>query len=601
MNVEACLKQLDDLFQYKKLAEVEPFLLECVQQSLVENEPEATLVFLNELIGYYRSVSRDEDALMIGQRALLWVHDLGAENTLAHATTLINYATALRAAGKLNQALENYDQALAVLDLFPLEDVQYQKASLFNNMSLVYQAAGEDERAIDAILTALTLIEKPSVDQAISLVNLAGCYYRLNRGEEGFKISQKAVSLFLNLNETEDAHYAAALASLADGYAWQDDYNNAARVNEQAIQYQLDSFGQNQDYLALVEKQKVFLERCGRGIEIPGLIEATKPKTMTGLELSRAYYERYGKRALHEQFAEIADQLAIGLVGMGSECLKCDDEISQDHDFGPGFCIFVPASLSPLYLSKLQAFYEQLPKRFMGYTRKETSEGKGRVGVIVIEDFFNQMTGCPTGPKTKLDWLNVADSWLLMASNGEIFEDASGYFSGIWQNIRNYYPQDVYLKKLSKTLAEMARDGQYQYARCMARHDQNAAMLYLYQFIEASLQCLFMMNRQYMPYTKWQFQMAESLPIGKDILTGLKQLMKITEVDETIYQDQRMVQLADPRVRLIEEIAREVVKWLNETGLSQNEDPYLGTQAYLLKAKIQDHELRNTHILGETL
>ena len=54
---------------------------------------------------------------------------------------------------------------------------------------------------------------------------------------------------------------------------------------------------------------------------------------MKGLELSRAYYEEYGKPMIDTQLAQYKPYLAAGLVGEGSECLGFDDELSTDHDF----------------------------------------------------------------------------------------------------------------------------------------------------------------------------------------------------------------------------------------------------------------------------
>ena len=58
---------------------------------------------------------------------------------------------------------------------------------------------------------------------------------------------------------------------------------------------------------------------------------------MKGLELAEKYYEAYGRKMIEENFPEIRDQIAAGLVGQGSECLGFDDEISMDHDYGPSF------------------------------------------------------------------------------------------------------------------------------------------------------------------------------------------------------------------------------------------------------------------------
>ncbi|MBR3753683.1 MAG: hypothetical protein IKK49_01095 [Clostridia bacterium] len=63
---------------------------------------------------------------------------------------------------------------------------------------------------------------------------------------------------------------------------------------------------------------------------------------MKGLELARKFYEQHGKPMLGGQFSHILPFIAVGLTGSGSECYGYDDDVSQDHDFEPGFCIFCP-------------------------------------------------------------------------------------------------------------------------------------------------------------------------------------------------------------------------------------------------------------------
>ena len=92
---------------------------------------------------------------------------------------------------------------------------------------------------------------------------------------------------------------------------------------------------------------------------------------MNGLELSRAYFETYGRPMLEEQFSGVLPYLAAGLAGRGSECFGFDDKVSEDHDFEPGFCIFLPVEdvVDRRTAFAFERAYAKLPREFMGYTR----------------------------------------------------------------------------------------------------------------------------------------------------------------------------------------------------------------------------------------
>ena len=92
---------------------------------------------------------------------------------------------------------------------------------------------------------------------------------------------------------------------------------------------------------------------------------------MNGLELSRAFYERCGKPMLEQEFPELLPYLAIGLFGPGSECFGYDDSVSRDHDFEPGFCLFLPeeAVVGRRQEFLLERAYAKLPRSFEGVMR----------------------------------------------------------------------------------------------------------------------------------------------------------------------------------------------------------------------------------------
>lgn len=87
---------------------------------------------------------------------------------------------------------------------------------------------------------------------------------------------------------------------------------------------------------------------------------------MNGLEISKRFYLEYGEKAIAENFPEYKDRIAVGLVGEGSECLGYDDDISRDHDFDAGFCLWITGEDEKEIGFKLERLYANLPKEFMG-------------------------------------------------------------------------------------------------------------------------------------------------------------------------------------------------------------------------------------------
>ena len=138
MDIHQTLATLDGLFAAKQLNDVEPFLLAQLAQAQQEGDKAARLALLNELVGYYRSISRSEDSLKMAALAMGLVAEMGLAGTPACATTLVNAATAYRAAGDLSHAAMLYEDALQIFE--KNGEQGYAFASLLNNMSQVYQA-----------------------------------------------------------------------------------------------------------------------------------------------------------------------------------------------------------------------------------------------------------------------------------------------------------------------------------------------------------------------------------------------------------------------------------------------------------------------------
>ena len=307
---------------------------------------------------------------------------------------------------------------------------------------------------------------------------------------------------------------------------------------------------------------------------------------MKGLELCRSYYYEVGKPELTRRFPEAMSRAAAGLSGQGSDCLGLDDEYSRDHDFGPGFCLWLSDADFDEYGAAMQAAYDALPKEYMGFARKNTHTGAQRVGVMRTADFYRYYIGCPGVPDTLMRWVRIQEHFLATCTSGEVFEDGLGEFSGIRKDLLPCYPEDVRLKKLAARAATMAQSGQYNYPRLMRRGDPSGARLALAEFLNAALSMLYLLNFRYEPFYKWQFAGAQGLVAMSDALPYLREIACLSTRRD-----------AGQIASHIENVAGAAIRELKLQGLTDAAGDYLEPHAYSIMSKIADPEIRGLHVM----
>ena len=70
MNITAFFEQLDGFFKAGQIDRVEPFILSQMVVANQEHDTDASLAIINELIGFYRSQERFDEAIRVTEQAL---------------------------------------------------------------------------------------------------------------------------------------------------------------------------------------------------------------------------------------------------------------------------------------------------------------------------------------------------------------------------------------------------------------------------------------------------------------------------------------------------------------------------------------------------
>jgi hypothetical protein len=313
---------------------------------------------------------------------------------------------------------------------------------------------------------------------------------------------------------------------------------------------------------------------------------------MKGLELAERFYTTCRPR-LMQAMPRVMARAAAGLAGEGSECFGLDDEISQDHDFGAAFCLWLPKALLEAQRETIEAAFRTLPESFEGFGSRLPPDARaGRVGPVAREDFCRAFFGIPRPPGTWREWLAIPEYQLAAFSNGKVFEDGDGAFTALRAAVLDFYPNDVLLKKIAARAMQTAQAGQYNLPRSLARGDAIAAMLACARFAESAMSLVFLMNRRYMPFYKHAGRLLPQLPVlGEELAALLKELAA---------RPLRGGQDLDA-AQAVEDFCGLVARRLVASGMSDVRRTWLWLHGPSIARKITDDELRATDLLKDIL
>lgn len=562
MDMKQVLSELDALFAKNDLDAVGQFLEKQYEIAKKEEDFGAQLSLANEMAGFYREMTAFDKARGIVSDIQDLIKDTRVAGTVEEGTSLLNVANTYRAMGCFEESESAYDKAAEIYQGALLPD-DFRLASLYNNISLLYQAQGCYEKAAERLLLALEIAKKhpeAKIELAVTYTNLGQAY--LNVQGDGVKQAEaflkQAEEIFAEDGKS-DYHYCGCANALGTLYFMTGRYVLAVRYYEEALLNMYETAGATGNYDTIRKNLLSAYEKAGMKIYD------------NMMDLCEAFYETYGKPMIHEKFAGYEDRIAVGLCGEGSDCFGFDDELSKDHDCGPRFCMWLSDETFEQIGEALQAEYDGLPKIFAGVILKKAPMSGKRDGVFKIDDFYRKFLGDFAAPKLYEEWWYAQEYNLAAATNGKVFTDKEGIFTGIREELLKYYPRQIWLGRLSDALIGCAQSGQYNYPRMMARGDYVAARIALTEFMKDVMHVVFLLNRTYAPYYKWQHKaMArlKILPEVGDILTAVCDMedqrgaWKGVKYENTV-NEKDMIALT------IEIMAKLIVDELQKEGLSE--------------------------------
>jgi len=291
-----------------------------------------------------------------------------------------------------------------------------------------------------------------------------------------------------------------------------------------------------------------------------------------GLEIAQTFFREWGLTYLQQNFPHLEKRVMAGLFH-GSQIYGADDDLSQDHGWGPMFTLFLSEEDYTVYGEELaRRVRADAPREWQGFRFHYPDEN---IDVTSLERFFKGEIGYAdlNAWQTMKDQTYNCDFALYRIRHGHVLYDPAGEFAR-WRAALHTYPRRIWLARIEQELFHVWHYGQYNFLdRLAQRRDPVAIQVAMGHFTEAVMRLCLLLEHDYGPYWKWlafEFRKRAAAQQLDPLLRALAETLNI-----------------EARASLVRTICEEVHRLLDRSGLSREHLGWDGWHPHPLMCDMQ--------------
>lgn len=195
-----------------------------------------------------------------------------------------------------------------------------------------------------------------------------------------------------------------------------------------------------------------------------------------------------------------------------------DDEVSQDHMWGPRFHMFLSSNDIEKKAEIFETLSELLPYQYKGYSVNFTEPdpndngvqhakfiSSGNVNPLIFIQTFDEFLYDELGTSDlenlrPLDWLSFSEHRLLSLVSGKMFVDKLNVADKLI--LLKYYPNDIRNYLIASNWDIIASEQAF-VKRCGETGDEIGSIIICARIAERLMRLCFLYKKVYAPYSKW--------------------------------------------------------------------------------------------------
>lgn len=195
ISPDRILEKLDGFLHKNDYDAAERHLRYWLDEALGATDTRTELLVRNELMGLYRKLGREQEAIEMAESALSRIEERGIAAQVGAATTYLNAATVYKAFGKADRAMPLFAHARAVYER-ELDPADARLGGLYNNMALALADLGRYGEARAYNEKAIAVMQKTPdgvLEVAITYLNMASAA----EAEQGLEGAEQTIAAYV--------------------------------------------------------------------------------------------------------------------------------------------------------------------------------------------------------------------------------------------------------------------------------------------------------------------------------------------------------------------------------------------------------------------